>query len=204
MPQTIEKIGQQSPDTGRFLKEDSTTFNIADAISGAMDKSGSIKTVGELQNAVHDGLAYGFSSHASIAGLGILIFLGRVGAKQVHFDGLSCDVSQGPFLIELFEAPTVTTTGTAQATRRRNRANATVSTMLVYSGATVSANGLLVDDDLVQGIGLGSNTLSGTAGVDAAFVLKANTDYIIKFTNQAATATTYNAKFIWHEATYNV
>ena len=59
-------------------------------------------------------------------------------------------------------------------------------------------------DDLMLLIGQGSNVLSGTASVSDGWVLKASTTYMIKLTNSAASTTSYNAKFSWHEATYNV
>ena len=168
------------------------------------DKSGGIRTVSELQSAVHDGMAFGFTQYSTILAGASLIMLGVTGARQVHFDGFLCDISQGPFLLELYESPTVTTLGTQQSSRRRNRSNPNVSQMLIYAGGTVSANGLLIADDLLLGIGQGSNVVSGSAGLDDGFVLKANTTYMIKMTNQAASTTSYNAKFAWHEATYVV
>lgn len=191
-------------ETGRELKEDGTYINTADAIANALDKSGGIRHISELQNAVHDGMAFGFSSHGTILAGASLILLGVTGALQVHFDGFLCDISQGPFLLELYEAPTVTTLGVQQSSRRRNRSNPNVSKMLIYAGGTVSANGLLIVDDLLLGIGQGANVVNGTAGLDDGFVLKANTTYMIKMTNQAATTTNYNAKFGWHEANYIV
>ena len=170
----------------------------------ALDKSGGFKTISELQNAVHDGRAFGFSSNGTVTAGASLILLGVTGALQVHFDGFLCDISQGPFLLEFYEAPTVTTLGTIQPSRRRNRINTTVSEMLLYEGGTVSANGTLITNDLLLGIGQGSNIISGTAGLDDGFVLLPNTTYMIKMTNQAASTTSYNAKFAWHEAIYNV
>ena len=196
----IEKIGQQSPDTGRFLKEDSTYINVADTLVNMLDKTGAVQTVNELQSAVHNGMAFGISQHGTIgAGLS-LTMMGVTGALQVHFDGFVCDISQGNFLLELFESPTVTTLGSIQVTRRRNRSNPNVSQMLVYSGGTVSANGSLIMDDLLLNIGQGANVVSGTATIDDGFVLKANTTYMIKLTNLASSTTSYNAKFLWHES----
>ena len=169
-----------------------------------LDKSGGVHTVNELQNSVHDGLAFGLSSHSTLTAGSSLIMLGVTGTRQVHFDGFLCDVSQGQFLVELYESPTVTTLGTLQDSRRRNRINTNTSQMLVYAGGTVSANGTLISDDYIINIGQGNNIVGGTAGLDDGFVLKPSTTYMIKLTNQAGTTTTYNAKFAWHEATYTV
>ena len=204
MNTTTPGINNMTPETGREVKEDGTIINTADMFATAVDKSGGIRSISELQNAVHDGLAFGFSTHSTLAAGTTLTMLGVTGALQVHFDGFLCDISQGPFLLELYESPTVTTLGTQQSSRRRNRISTTVSQMLIYAGGTVSANGTLITDDLLLGIGQGSNVVSGSAGLDDGFVLKPNTTYMIKMTNQAASTTSYNAKFAWHEATYLV
>ena len=169
-----------------------------------LDKSGNVKIVGELQNAVHDGLAFGFTQHGTFAATSSLILIGVTGARQVHFDGFLCDISQGNFLLELWESPTVTTLGTNLTPRNRNRASSNTSQMLIYAGGTVSANGFLLHDDLLLAIGQGANVVGGTAGLDDGFVFKANTTYMIKMTNNAASTTSYNAKFAWHEAIYVV
>lgn len=200
----MSQIDNLRVETGREYREDGSVINEADYLVNSTDKSGGIRHISELQNAVHDGMAFGFSEHGTVLAGASLIMLGVTGALQVHFDGFLCDISQGPFLLELYEAPTVTALGTIQSSRRRNRSNPNVSKMLIYAGGTVSANGLLITDDLLLGIGQGSNVVNGTAGLDDGFVLKANTTYMIKMTNQAASTTSYNAKFSWHEATYTV
>jgi hypothetical protein len=168
------------------------------------DKSGGIRVNNELQTAVHDGDLFSFSNNGTITAGSSIILLGKVGAKQVHFDGFVIDISQGAFLIEFFESPTVTSNGTAQTVSNRNRASLTTPTMALYSGTTVSADGTLIANDKLLSIGNGNNVISGSAGIDDSWVLKINTDYIIKLTNQAASTTSFNAKFVWHEPSYMV
>jgi hypothetical protein len=169
-----------------------------------LDKSGGIRITDNIQSALHDGNMYSFTNHGTIAAGASLILLVRIGYKQVHFDGFSMDISQSPFLIEMFEAPTVTTTGTLQTVSNRNRASANTPTMSLYTGAAVFANGTLIADDLLLIAGQGSNVLSGSSSIDNGWVLKANTDYIIKLTNQAGITTSYNTNLTWNEATYIV
>lgn len=181
-------------------------INISDGngVKILSDKSGGLRTNTEVQSAVHDGNMFSFTSHGTITAGSSIILLGRTGAKQVHFDGFNMDISQGAFLVEMFESPTVTTTGSVQTVVNRNRASSTASTMLLYAGTTVSANGTMIADDQLLQIGTGNNVLSGTATIDDGWILKVNTDYIIKLTNQASSTTSYNAKFAWHEPSYIV
>lgn len=170
-----------------------------------LDKSGNIKVVNELQNAIHDGLAFSYSMNAvGLANNGTVSMLLRTGAKQVHFDGLSLDVSQAPVSLLLYEAPTVTTTGTLQATRGRNRINTNVSVMTVYLTPTVSSAGLLLDTQLIVTASQGNSKVAGTAEVDEGWVFKANTDYYILMTNSSGAAINYNTQLTWHESIYNV
>lgn len=168
------------------------------------DKSGGMRTNTELQSAVNDGNMFSFTSHGTITAGSSIVLLGRTGAKQVHFDGFNLELSQGLFLVEMFESPTVTSAGTLQTAVNRNRASSTASTMLLYAGTTVSANGTLVEDDYLFSTGTGKNILSGTSTIGEGWILKVSTDYIIKLTNQATSTTSYNAKFLWHEPSYIV
>lgn len=204
MNTTTPSISQMTPETGREVKEDGTIINTADIISTAVDKSGGIRAISEFQNAVHEGMAFSYTNHGSLNAGASMSFLGMTGALQVHFDGLEIAISQGAVLLEFYEAPTITNNGTAQTMRRRNRANPNRPTITVYANPTVSNNGLLLEDELFPQIGQGVNVLSGKVGLDEGWILSANTAYMIKLTNQAASATTFNVKFAWHEATYTV
>jgi len=138
--------------------------NIHDAngVSFIADKSGGLRVNSEVQSAVHDGNMFSFTSHGTITAGSSIILLGRTGAKQVHFDGFNMDISQGAFLVEMFEAPTVTTTGSLQTSVNRNRVSTTTATMSLYAGATVSANGGLVINAVASVNGTATVTADGS------------------------------------------
>ena len=170
-----------------------------------VDHSGAIPTLTEFQAAVHGGESFSYSANQiGLASAGVVTLLGRTGTKQVHFDGFRLIVSNAPFRIEFFEAPTISNAGTLLSSRRRNRQNANVSLMTIYSTPTFSATGLLLDDDLIPQISQGAQNSSGLGTVDDGWVLKANTDYLIRMTNLSGGAMNWSAKFTWHEATYIV
>lgn len=199
MPQTIEKIGQQSPDTGRFLKEDSTTINLADVVANAVDPLGGITFYDEMQHAIHLGTAYSFSAHGTVAGNSTYTFIGRVTTKQVHFDGMNVGFQAGGVLVELLEAPTVSVLGTLQTVRRKNRATPKAVTMSVYAGATITGGTMIFDTLPPIVSGQGNKIESASTGIVQGWVLAQNTDYAIRFTNTTATAITFDANFGWHE-----
>lgn len=200
MPQRRDIIDLKAPQSGRIVQEDGDVVNLADAI----DKSGGIRVITEFQAAVHDGMAFSYTSHGTLAAGASASFLGVTGSKQVHFDGLKIFISQGDLLLEFFENPTVSNNGTEQTMRRRNRANPNRPTITVYANPTVSATGILLEDENFPIIGQGANVESGSVGLDEGWILMANSKYMIRITNNAATSTKYNVKFAWHEADYLV
>ena len=170
-----------------------------------LDKSGAFKTVTEFQNAVHDGESFSYSANQiGLTNNSTVVLLGRTGAKQVHFDGFNVRVSQAPFRIDLYEAPTVSNAGTLLTSRRRNRVNTNTSLMAIYQTPTYSDAGILLDDELIVESSQGNSLNSGGASFDDGWVLKANTDYLIVMTNLSGVTVNWSAKFTWHEAAYNV
>jgi len=186
--------------SGRIVKEDSSFINIADIIAMAIDPMNGVFIVDEEQHAIHEGNAYSYSTHGTINAGASLTLLGRIGNKQVHFDGMNVDFQSGGVLLEFLEAPTITNVGTAQTVRRKNRATVKDNVLDVYLGATTTG-GTIVFDSLPPIVsGQGNKTESASSGVVKGWVLKANTDYIMKFTNTNAVSVTFDANFGWHES----
>jgi hypothetical protein len=192
------------PQSGRKVLDDGSVVNTAKILVDSTDVSGSIKTVTEFQSAVHAGESFSYSANQiGLAIGGTVSILARTGSKQVHFDGFNVKVSQGPFRIVFYEAPTVTDAGTIVETERRNRNIATVSLTDVYLNPTVSDNGRILDDDLMPEISQGAVKNAGSGEIDTGWVLMPNTDYLVVLTNMSAAIVNWSARFTWHEAIYN-
>lgn len=196
----FKDIDTIDPETGRILKEDNTVINIADIIVAAIDQLGGVIVYDEEQHAIHSGDAYSFSTHGTLASAGVLTLLGRIGNKQVHFDGMNVDFQSGGILLEFIEAPTVTATGTIQSVRRKNRVSVKANILDVYLGATATGGTIIFDSLPPVVSGQGNKTESATSGVVKGWVLKSNTDYIIRFTNTNLVTVTFDANFGWHES----
>ena len=126
--------------------------------------------------------------------------LGRVGAKEVHFDHFHIDTSKGFITINLYEAPTVSVVGTPVPAANRKRSSLNTPTMLTYVSPITSANGLMLEETrLFDTGGQGSHLVQGSGGIDADWVLKSNTDYMFTITNNDSTAVTFSGHFIWAE-----
>lgn len=186
--------------SGRIVKEDNSFINLADIVAMAIYLTGGVYVVDEEQNAIHEGDAYSFSTHGTITSAGTLTLLGRIGDKQVHFDGMNVNFQSGGVLLEFIESPTVSSTGTLQTVRRKNRATVKDNVLNVYSGATATGGTVIFDSLPPVVSGQGNKTESATSGVVKGWVLKANTDYIIRFTNTNLVSITFDANFGWHES----
>jgi len=83
----------------------------------------------------------------------------------------------------LYEAPTVSTSGNVLTVRNRNRESGNTDFLNVWEGAAVSDNG-----DFLEGMHTGAGKGVGGEGRTDEWILKNNTQYLVSFTNAVATA----------------
>lgn len=152
---------------------------------------------------IHIGEGFHFSDKQTITSAATLRYLLRnPAANYPHFRDLSVSASGGtPCDIYLYEAPTVTGTGTAQTVRNHNRNTADgAEDLAIYLGPTVSANGtqLTYRQIPVSGLfGLGGGA-DGDIGIE--WILKPSTDYLVSVTNNHGSATaTVGIAMFWYE-----
>lgn len=198
----FKDIDTIDPQSGRILKEDNSVVNMADTIAGALDPLEGFAVYNEMQHSIHKGEAFGYSANGTLTNGASLVLLGRVGAKQAHFDGLDIDLSSGGVLVELIEAPTVSSAGTLLLARRKNRAIGTSAsnTMIIYSGATITGGAVIFDSKPPLVSGQGNSVNSAKSSIEDGWILKQNTDYSIRITNQSGASVIYNTSFGWHES----
>lgn len=156
--------------------------------------------VSDMTDNIHSGVAFDVSGYtASLANGSSLIFLGKTGAKQVHFHGFNIVTSAGLATIEFFEGTTVSANGTAVSTPNKNRNSTTTATMQVYSGSTVTSNGTLLASRHILSVGGGAHIEGGEANVSSEWLLKPNTNYMFKITNSSGSAIALSASFYFYE-----
>lgn len=190
MQTTTPKITNMTPITGRMVNEE-------DEIHNVVDDYGSLKVVSIEHTAVHDGHSFTYAGAADgiVTGASVY-FLGRTGDVTAHLLDFFVKSNQAPMTIQFFEAPTVTDPGTAQAPLNRNRQLMTPSTMGVYAGATVSADGTR----LILARILGDQKTVTSENLGGEWLLKKNTDYVFKITNNSNHTANIAAGFNWLEA----
>lgn len=150
---------------------------------------------------IHRGVTYTLAKQVTIDDAGgatpVHEFLAIVPAGVVpHFRHVLVQTDGGPFLVEFFEGPTVSSNGTLQTPYNNNRNSTNTADTAVYDGPTITADGTLLEAFLAP-------TTKGALGQDGAneWILKAGTVYLLRITNQTNGAGT--SEFVinlnWYE-----
>lgn len=122
----------------------------------------------------------------------------------VHFKPITMQ-SDGPkILVQLIEAPTITTglTGVTPVNRRRI-GTPTPSLVTFHSNPTGVSGGTIIDQDYIGGgTGAGGSSVSGgMATNDNEWVLKQATTYVVKIANNGTAPADVNLKTFHYEET---
>lgn len=187
-PTTTPQLNNLAPVTGRMINEENEIHNI-------VDNYGSLRVADVSSTAVHDGVAWVYTTSGSVLSGQTMYLLGRVGSIVAHLWEFYIRSDSAPMLIEFFEAPTVTAPGTIQTKINRNRQIESIGEMLIYAGPTISVDGI----KLFEGKILGSNQTVSGDDFKGEWLLKTNTDYIFKITNQSNQTANMSAGFNWVE-----
>jgi hypothetical protein len=155
----------------------------------------------EMQMAVHEGVGFIADGYnAALANGASEIFIGITGSKEVHFLGLDVTTASGGWLIELYESPTITSNGTLYTPVNLNFQSSYTNNMTLYTGGTVSANGTLKLHKNIHPIGTGAaNRVDTDGGLKGGAILKKNTTYMFKITNNSGATNAYESHMFWAE-----
>ena len=158
-------------------------------------------SIPELNSGVHEGVAFSITSYnTALANAGTLVMFGMTGVKEVHFLGVDFTTNAGGWLIELYEAPTITANGTLQTPINLNFESTNTNGMTLYSGGTVSANGTLKLSKHLHSVGTGSANRVDTSGsLSSGMILKKNTSYMFRITNNSGATNPYEVTLEWVE-----
>lgn len=147
---------------------------------------------------IHQGYAFEAGGIGNIPIGASITLIGVTGNIPVHFHELVVTTDKGVAVIELIENPTITVTGTPFPTFNRNRDSDNVSRMQCYIDATVTG-GTIFPTHLIHNIGGGAHIQGGSSGYGGEWVLKPNTPYAFRITNQSGSIMAYDANFHYYE-----
>jgi hypothetical protein len=170
-------------DTGEAKVE--LTGGYVDAVSGF------IGTIPVEHINIHEGILFSILHKVSVVASGVTYVQIKTGAKTVHFKPTNIATDAGKFAIELLESPAVTDGTTPITVVNRDRTSSNTPETVLYSDPTAVSGGTKIDEFYIGGdVGFKATGGDIIAGV-IEFILKPNTDYVYKITNEGATRRDY-------------
>lgn len=157
----------------------------------------SLQVVDYAHHEIHSGSAYVVSYNADVssgANLDVLIVTPNTTAWAHMLLNLA---GENELLATLYETATVSAAGTALTEVNHNRNSANTAAVVVTHTPTVTGTGTAI----WQRIGGSGETVGGEARNDAEMILKQNTTYLLRLTNNGVGTGWINVELDWYEHT---
>jgi len=155
-----------------------------------------LNIIDSIHEMVHLGKHFVHSAEDTVANGANLDHLLVTGGAAAHLRISEIDITSAPFKIYLFEGTTVSANGTQQAAVNNNRLSTNTSNTQIYSGPTVTAPGTQLRYKLIPGTRQTGG--DGTTYFNE-WVLKPNTNYLVRITNASGTSATVGSTLEWYE-----
>lgn len=166
----------------------------------------SLTTITEDHRLIHDGMMFSVTDLASgVANGAFKRYLLRAGvAAHFHLRKADFSTDDGPFVLRVYESPTVTADGTPSTPVNHNRVSSNVAQLAAFIDPTVSANGTQIHVHKVYGTGAPgtSNAVAASAQFDNEIILKAGFDYLFELENLSGGPLEIHAHFTGYEPSY--
>lgn len=117
----------------------------------------------------------------------------------VHYRKSLISTTADNLTIDFFESATLTG-GTILTPVNHNRNNSNIANSVLKDSPTISNTGTQIASYFLGGsAGVGQSRGGAELGESNEWVLKSNTQYLIRFTNGSTAINTFNANFVWYE-----
>lgn len=184
MDTTTPKLNNLAPITGRMVNEEDEVHNV-------VDPYGSLKVLDRSSSSVHEGVAFAHTETAALAAGASAYFMGVTGDITAHLWNFAIRADAAPLKVKFLEAITTSADGTQKTVVNRNRQSVIAPTMVVFAGPTVTNDGtLLAEIDI-----LGNQQTVTENDFVGEWLLKKNTKYAFKITNNSAQVANLSAGF---------
>lgn len=153
---------------------------------------------------VDDGLLFRQAYTWDIADAGVAYMLIKVGAKYPHI--LFTASADGDTTVEIFHTPTITLDGDEEASGNYNFNSSNTSLTTWFPGPTIAADGTYIANTwILGGSGVGTPAGARDAGTmyDIDTILIPNTNFLLKFTNNAGRDLQCVMEAVYVENLYN-
>lgn len=162
--------------------------------------SGSLRTIEQEHAEIHEGHGYNLSGELPSLAAGASLYIHIDPVAAVHWRYYKFTADGGPFDVELFKNPTIDVQGTSQLTPvNRNDLSSNVSSTLIYTDTTFTADGSRLDIDRAYASGTGVHAASEIEGLAVEWVINGGNTYALKVTNNDTNAIVLTYRFFWYE-----
>ena len=175
-----------------------------DQLQLSWDRETNASTIIQVEHRqVHKGLLFSTATKFDSVATGASVYVVMVTPQdiEVHFKQASISSDGEKFLTEIIEGPAVSG-GTAATAYNRNRGSTNTAQMTIKTAPSSVTGGTTIDIDLLGG-GSSPGPKAIAIGTEVAgvteWLLKENTTYVIKITNNGSSAATCVVKLIWYE-----
>jgi len=198
----MKSVVSAQDETGAFVNVRAVQGDTGNNLKVSLDQieptTNSVQVIAYAHGELHEGKHYQVRNTALLAKAGTkdILIVTPDTARWAHMV-IGLETNDAAVTGYLFEAPTITASGTLDGARNRNRNYADNNTTLIYENPTVTAAGTLLAK---YTIGSGKNS-GGGARDNEEFVLKQNTPYLFRATEGNVSATNINWTFDWYEHT---
>ena len=167
----------------------------------------SITTIREQHRLIHDGMYFSTSGKQTAwldATAKEFLIVPPAGCYP-HVQVMLLTFGKGDIDFEAYEGPTITDNGTALPARNVNRNSTNTPDLALYATPTTTDDGILEFQLWVPptstGTGQSANGISGV-GQGSEWILKAETPWLIRLTNNSGSTIDWSYEFSWYEVTY--
>ena len=185
-----------------YMKKDGTIVNLAEASERI---TSAIRTIETEHSYIHEGIFFeSFNKFTLAGGATRVVTIKPTAGIYLHYRPTNLVTSADKVLIEFYEGATLTAaTGTAVTPSNHNRNSTLTSKVTLLDAPTVTANGTKFAQVYIPGAtGTGGTRTGQSAGTSGSeWVLKPNTQYMIKVTNGSSGSNDIQVNFQWYEET---
>ena len=159
--------------------------------------TGSIYTIPLEHGYIHQGKAFTLSYDVVIPknDFSDVLFI-TPAVTSIHLMAHKVVTTTSPGEVCVYEAVTVSASGSPITPYNADRSSASESTVLIYKIPTVSGLGTMIDCDPITGTKLEGG---GTTDVDFEWILKPNTHYLFRYSNASGIPTDANFSLFYLE-----
>ena len=151
---------------------------------------------------IHNGKGFTHNDrHLNLANAGVSDHLIKVGDNALHVTYFGVVATGSPVVVEYYENTTVSADGTPMALGNNNRTSEKVTTATMFEGPTITGVGDRLGGTEIPDITVGAGQSSGGQAIlgGGEWILKPNTNYLYRITNNSGSAINYNITLFYYE-----